>query len=169
MDNKKTPETKKQGIIKQVIGAVVDIYFEGDLPEIYTALETQVNNEKLILEVQQHIGSNLVRAIAMSSTDGLKRDQEVLNTGEKISVPVGEKTLGRIFDVLGNAIDGKENPETEKRYPIHRSAPEFKEQSTKIEVLETGIKVIDLICPIVKGWFVWRCRGWKNRFNSRIY
>ena len=150
-DNTKHPENKKQGIIKEVIGAVVDVYFEGDLPTIYTALETYINEKKLILEVQQHIGSNLVRTVAMSSTDGLKRGQEVIDTGEKISVPVGEKTLGRIFDVLGNAIDGKEDPQTEKKYPIHRSAPEFKEQSTKIEILETGIKVIDLICPIVKG------------------
>jgi len=151
MDNKKIPENKKQGIIKQVIGAVVDVYFEDVLPSIYTALETDIDGKTLVLEVQQHVGSNLVRAVAMSSTDGLKRGALVVNTGEFISVPVGSKTLGRIFDVLGNPIDGKEAPQVDKRYPIHRKAPEFKEQSTKIEVLETGIKVIDLICPIVKG------------------
>ena len=151
MNNTKRPEGEKQGIIKQVIGAVVDVYFEDILPSIYTALKTEINGKTLVLEVQQHVGSNVVRAVAMSSTDGLRRGAEVINTGESISVPVGEKVLGRIFDVLGNAIDGKESPDTEKKYPIHRSAPEFKEQSTKIEILETGIKVIDLICPIVKG------------------
>lgn len=144
-------DNTKQGIIKQVIGAVVDVYFEDVLPNIYTALKTEIDGKTLILEVQQHVGSNLVRAVAMSSTDGLRRGALVLNTGESISVPVGEKTLGRIFDVLGNPIDGKEVPNTEKKYSIHRSAPEFKEQSTKVEILETGIKVIDLICPIVKG------------------
>ncbi len=141
----------KKGKIKQVIGAVVDVYFSGDLPEIYTALETRVEDKTIVLETQQHIGFNVVRTIAMTSTDGLKRGQEVINTGKGITVPVGPQTLGRIFDVLGNPIDGKEEPKTEKRYPIHRQPPHFKEQSTKIEILETGIKVIDLICPIPKG------------------
>jgi len=140
-----------KGKIKQVIGAVVDVKFEGNLPEIYTALEVKNNKKTLVLETQQHLGSNIVRAVAMGSTDGLKRGEEVINTEKGITVPVGEKTLGRIFDVLGNAIDGKENPKTEKRYPIHRSAPEFIDQSTKTEILETGIKVVDLICPIAKG------------------
>ncbi len=141
----------KEGIIKQIIGAVVDVYFEGDLPEIYTALETEVRGEKLILETEQHIGSNLVRTIAMGSTDGLRRGDKVINTGAGITVPVGKATLGRIFDVLGRPVDGKEPPKAEKRYPIHRPAPEFTDQSTKTEILETGIKVIDLICPIAKG------------------
>lgn len=139
------------GKIKQVIGAVVDVYFEGELPEIYDALEVKTKNGSLILETQQHRGSNVVRAISMGSTDGLKRGDEVINTGKGISVPVGDKTLGRIFDVLGNAVDGKETPKTEKKYPIHRKAPDFTEQSTETEILETGIKVIDLICPIAKG------------------
>lgn len=162
---------KKTGIIKQVIGAVVDVYFEGDLPKIYTALEidnpafvsssTKVTadkeasagkyGQKLVLEVQQHLGGNLVRTIAMGTTDGLKRGDEVINTGENITVPVGEETLGRIFNVLGEPVDGGEPVKTKKRYPIHRPAPKFVEQSTKTEILETGIKVIDLICPILKG------------------
>jgi F-type H+-transporting ATPase subunit beta len=149
------------GRVKQIIGAVVDVEFEGTLPNIYDALEIESNNpsyaeasagkKKITLETQQHIGSNLVRTIAMNSTDGLKRGDKVVNTGAGISVPVGEKTLGRIFDVLGNAVDGEPTPVTEKKYPIHRPAPEFIDQSTKTEILETGIKVIDLICPILKG------------------
>ncbi|MEA2064919.1 MAG: F0F1 ATP synthase subunit beta [Patescibacteria group bacterium] len=139
------------GKVKQVIGAVVDVQFNDELPEIYTALEVENQDKKLILETQQHIGSNVVRAISMGSTDGLKRGDKVINTGKGINVPVGEKTLGRIFDVLGNAVDGKEAPKTEKKYPIHREAPKFIDQSTKTEILETGIKVIDLICPIAKG------------------
>ncbi len=146
-------ESKKQiGKIKQIIGAVVDVEFEGKLPEIYNALETvKENGEKLVLETQQHTGFNIVRAVAMGTTDGLKRGDEVVDLGVGISVPVGKETLGRILNVLGEAVDGGENLKTEKKYPIHRSAPEFTEQSTKTEILETGIKVIDLICPIVKG------------------
>ena len=140
-----------EGKIKQIVGVVVDVHFEGELPKIYDALEVASKGQKLILETQQHIGSNLVRAVAMGSTDGFKRGDEVVNTGEGISVPVGEGTLGRIFDVLGNTIDNKGEVEYKKRYPIHREAPDFVEQSTKTEVLETGIKVIDLICPIAKG------------------
>ena len=140
-----------KGTVKQVIGAVVDVAFEGGLPEIFSALETETAKGKLVLEVQQHIGGNAVRTISMGSTDGLKRGDEVVNTGAGISVPVGNATLGRIFDVLGNAIDGKEQVKTEKRYEIHRPAPEFKDQSTKVEILETGIKVIDLIEPYAKG------------------
>ncbi len=139
------------GKIKQVIGAVVDVYFEGELPEIYTALEVKNGKETLVLEAEQHRGSNVVRALAMGSTDGLKRGDEVVNTGVGISVPVGDETLGRIFDVLGNAVDGKETPKTKMKYPIHKSAPAFADQSTETEILETGIKVIDLICPIAKG------------------
>ena len=143
--------SNKQGIIKQVIGAVVDVQFDNELPEIYTALEIEINNKKLVLEVQQHVGSGVVRTVAMGSTDGLKRGDKAINTGAGISVPVGDETLGRIFDVLGNSVDGKEEVKTKKRYPIHRPAPDFADQSTKTEILETGIKVIDLICPIAKG------------------
>ena len=141
----------KTGKIKQIIGAVVDVHFDADLPEIYTALEVRNQDKKLILETQQHIGANVVRTIAMGPTDGLKRGDRVINTGAGITIPVGEATLGRIFDVLGNPVDGKEAPKTEKRYPIHRDPPKFVDQSTKTEILETGIKVIDLIAPIAKG------------------
>ncbi|MCK5320914.1 F0F1 ATP synthase subunit beta, partial [Candidatus Parcubacteria bacterium] len=136
------------GKINQVIGAVVDVQFEAELPEIYNSLEVECGNKKLVLETQQHIGSNLVRTVAMGSTDGLKRGDKVVNTGKGISVPVGDETLGRIFNVLGEPVDGKEAPKTNYKYPIHRSAPAFADQSTKTEILETGIKVIDLICPI---------------------
>ncbi|MDD3085166.1 MAG: F0F1 ATP synthase subunit beta [Candidatus ainarchaeum sp.] len=139
------------GIIKQIIGAVVDVHFDEDLPEIYNALETKVAEKKLVLEVQQHLGSNMVRTISMGSTDGLKRGDKVVDTGHGISVPVGKETLGRILNVLGEAVDGKEELTTAKRYNIHRPAPDFVDQSTKTEILETGIKVIDLICPIAKG------------------
>jgi len=146
-------EVKKQiGTIKQIIGAVVDVIFEDKLPEIFNALEVvKADGEKLILEVQQHTGFNVVRCIAMGSTDGLKRGDEVTDTGAGIQVPVGKETLGRIFNVLGDAVDGQPTPKTSKKYNIHRKAPEFTEQSTKTEILETGIKVIDLICPIAKG------------------
>ena len=140
------------GKIKQIIGVVVDVYFEQDLPAIYNALEVDLTEgAKLVLEVQQHVGSNVVRALAMGTTDGLKRDMDVRDTGASISVPVGKSVLGRVFDVLGNVIDGKEEIKTDKKYAIHRNAPAFEDQSNKAEILETGIKVIDLICPIVKG------------------
>ncbi len=144
-------DNKKTGIIKQIIGAVVDVYFEGDLPEVYTALEAETSKNKIILEVQQHLGFGVVRTISMGSTDGLKRGDEVLSTGQGITVPVGKETLGRIFNVLGEAVDGGDNLVNTKRYEIHRQAPDFVDQSTKTEILETGIKVIDLICPIAKG------------------
>ncbi|MDD2655984.1 MAG: F0F1 ATP synthase subunit beta [Patescibacteria group bacterium] len=144
---------KNTGKISQIIGVVADVKFEsGDLPEIYNALEIKMpNGETLILEVQQHLGSGTVRAIAMSSTDGLKRGAEVTDTGAPISVPVGPETLGRMYNVVGETIDGKGESKTKKKYSIHRKAPSFKEQSTKSEVLETGIKVIDLFCPFLKG------------------
>jgi len=145
-------DNKKIGIIKQVIGVVVDVYFADELPEIYNALEVNMpNGNKLTLEVEQHTGSNLVRTIAMGSTDGLRRGDKAINTGAAISVPVGKETLGRIFNVLGETVDGGEVVKTAKKYPIHRAAPKFTEQSNQTEILETGIKVIDLICPIVKG------------------
>jgi len=140
------------GKITQVIGVVVDVEFKSELPEIYTALKTKMpSGEDLILEVQQHLGEDQVRTIAMSSTDGLKRGQEVENTNEPISVPVGPETLGRMYDVVGNTIDGLGESKTTKKYPIHRSAPPFSKQSTTSEILETGIKVVDLICPFLKG------------------
>ena len=142
---------KNTGKIKQIIGAVVDVSFEGKLPEIYTALEVMIGKNKIVLEVEQHIGSGVVRTIAMGSTDGLKRGDEVVNTGEFITTPVGEETLGRIFNVIGEPVDKKPLSDKVKREPIHRPAPDFVDQSTKAEILETGIKVIDLICPIVKG------------------
>lgn len=140
-----------KGTISQVIGAVVDVHFETALPAIYHALTVQRENQKLVLEVQSHLGSNTVRTIAMGSTDGLQRKMEVVDTGAPIAVPVGKETLGRMFNVLGEPIDGKLAVKTAKQYPIHRLAPKFTNQSTKTEILETGIKVIDLICPIVKG------------------
>lgn len=140
-----------KGIIKQVIGPVVDVEFTDELPSIYHALETKIKDKKLVLEVQQHLGDKQVRTVAMDSTDGLQRGQEVIDLGAPISVPVGEETLGRMFDVLGNVIDGKEKVKAKETYPIHRKAPKFSEQSSKIEIFETGIKVIDLICPFVKG------------------
>jgi len=146
-----TEKKQNLGKVKQVIGVVVDVSFENNLPEIYNALEIELRGQKLVLEVEQHIGSNVVRTIAMGSTDGLSRGQDVIDTGGPISVPVGEKTLGRIFNVLGEVIDGGETPKTEKKYGIHRPAPKFTDQSDSVEILETGIKVIDLICPIVKG------------------
>lgn len=141
-----------KGKTKQIIGAVVDVAFFEKLPAIYDALETKMpNGETLVMEVQQHLGGNIVRTVAMGSTDGLRREQEVVATGAPISVPVGRETLGRMFNVLGEPLDDKEAPKTKERMPIHREAPEFSEQSIKVEILETGIKVIDLICPIVKG------------------
>ncbi len=140
------------GKIKQIIGVVVDVEFEKTLPALFNALETKMpNGTKLTLEVQQHIGSNVVRTVAMSTTDGLTRGQEITDTGSPIMVPVGESTLGRMFDVVGEPIDFKGVAKAKKKYPIHRPAPEFVSQSTKSEILETGIKVIDLICPFLKG------------------
>ncbi len=144
------------GRIVQVIGPVVDVEFSQDkLPAIYNALtvEFSINDvaQKLTLEVQQHLGDGWVRAIAMSSSEGLKRGMSVVDTGAPISVPVGEGVLGRVFNVLGEPVDERGPVSSVKRYPIHRRAPALVDQSTKAEVLETGIKVIDLICPFVKG------------------
>ncbi len=142
------------GKIKRVIGPVVDVDFGDFLPDIYTALEVDLKDKsgkKLVLETEQHLGGGLVRAVAMDSTDGLARGMEVKSTGAPISVPVGGATLGRIFNVLGEAIDDMPMKADEKRLPIHRAAPKYVEQSTKVEILETGIKVIDLICPVLKG------------------
>ena len=130
----------------------MDIKFsEGKLPEIHEAINIYRGDEKLVVEVAQHLGDDIVRCIAMGPTDGLRRGMEAEATGAPISVPVGEKTLGRIFNVLGDAIDNKPAPEGVEYYPIHRKAPAFEEQSTKAEILETGIKVVDLLCPYQKG------------------
>lgn len=145
--------TQHTGLISQIIGAVVDVSFDGELPPIYTALRVDREEGKvpLILEVEQHIGAGQVRTIAMDTTDGLTRGMKVVNTGSPISVPVGKETLGRMFNVTGEVIDGKSPVKTKTTYPIHREPPSFAEQSTRYEVLETGIKVIDLICPFLKG------------------
>ena len=143
---------QNKGIVSQIIGVVVDVNFPDKLPEIYSALEAKMpNGNILVLEVQQHLGSNNIRAVAMSTTDGLERGAEVVDTGAPISVPVGPETLGRMYNVVGETIDNKGVSKTKKKYPIHRAAPSFKDQSTKSEVLETGIKVVDLFCPFLKG------------------
>jgi len=141
-----------KGKITQIIGPVVDIRFEENLPSIYNALTViGPDGKKMILEVNQHRGLNEVRAIAMKSTDGLVRGQEVTDTGAPISVPVGEAVLGRMFDVTGEPIDNIPFTYTDKKSPIHRLSPDFDQQSTKIEILETGVKVIDLLCPFLRG------------------
>ena len=143
---------KTTGIVSQVMGPVVDVRFdEGALPAIYNALTMPVGERTLTVEVAQHIGDNVARCIAMASTDGLQRGTPVTDTGKAISVPVGRKTLGRIFNVLGEPVDNEAAPETDERWNIHRPAPEYDELSTSTEMLETGIKVIDLICPFSKG------------------
>ena len=148
-----TAQKTTHGSIVQVMGPVVDVEFPSDeLPEIYTALEVGMEDEApLTLEVQQHLGNDWVRTVAMSSTDGLRRGMEVKNTGNPISVPVGPETLGRILNVVGEAIDQQGPVEAKTEYPIHRPAPSFEDQSTEVEVFETGIKVIDLIAPFTKG------------------
>jgi len=141
----------KPGKIIQIIGAVIDVSFEGDIPEIYTALQVDNQGNKLILEVAQHLGEGSVRTIAMDSTEGLKRGDVVTNTGSPISVPVGPETLGRIINVIGEPIDEKGEVKTKEKWPIHRQAPKFTDQSTETEMLVTGIKVIDLLAPYAKG------------------
>ncbi len=145
--------TQNTGKIIQVLGAVVDVQFDmkSSLPDIMNALETNNNGKKLILEVAQHLGEGIVRTIAMDVTEGLVRGEEVKDTGNPISVPVGPETLGRIVNVVGEPVDEKGDVPTSRRYPIHRPAPEFIEQSTESEILLTGIKVIDLLAPYPKG------------------
>ncbi|HUD93391.1 F0F1 ATP synthase subunit beta [Sphingobium sp.] len=143
--------TNNVGRISQVIGAVVDVTFPDALPSILSALETSNNGQRLVLEVAQHLGENTVRTIAMDSTDGLTRGQEVTDTGAQISVPVGPATLGRILNVVGEPIDERGPVATELRSPIHAKAPEFVDQSTDASILVTGIKVIDLLAPYAKG------------------
>ncbi len=140
-----------EGKIKQVLGAVVDVSFENQLPQILDALIVKHENKDLVLEVAQHLGENTVRTIAMDSTDGLVRGQKVLDTGNPISVPVGPETLGRILNVVGEPVDERGPLKTKLKFPIHKDAPEFTDQSTETEVLVTGIKVVDLLAPYSKG------------------
>ena len=140
------------GTVTQVIGTVVDVEFPPEqMPAIYNALEAQLHGERLVLEVEQHVGNNRVRCLALGTTDGLARGVEAVDTGQPISVPVGEPTLGRLFNSLGEPIDGLEAVESEESWPIHRAPPKFDEQATSVEVLETGVKVMDLITPFTKG------------------
>ena len=140
------------GKITQVIGTVVDVEFpSGEMPEIYNSLETTIGDDKLILEVEQHVGNNWVRCLALGPTEGLKRGEEVTDTGAPVSVPVGEPTLGRLFNTLGETLDNLEEIDSKDKWPIHREAPSFEDQSTSIEILETGVKVMDLITPFTRG------------------
>jgi len=139
------------GRITQVIGAVVDVQFKGDLPAILNALETQNGGKRLVLEVAQHLGESTVRTVSMDTTEGLVRGQEVTDTGEPISVPVGEETLGRIINVVGDPVDEAGPVKTKQRRAIHQPAPAYTEQSTEAEILVTGIKVVDLLAPYAKG------------------
>ncbi|MCR4312221.1 MAG: F0F1 ATP synthase subunit beta, partial [Candidatus Uhrbacteria bacterium] len=137
--------------IAQIIGAVVDVRFEGDVPPVLTALSVMKGDTPVVLEVAQHLGGGMVRTVAMGATDGLTRGMEVMNSNRPISVPVGPSTLGRMLDVTGLPIDGLGSVNAARLDPIHRLAPEFIAQSTEAQVFETGIKVVDLICPILKG------------------
>ena len=143
--------TNATGKITQVIGAVVDVQFEGDLPPILNALHTQNGDTRLVLEVAQHLGENMVRTIAMDSTEGLVRGSEVVDTGDAIKVPVGPETLGRLINVIGETIDEGKPIKSKMAYPIHRPAPAYVDQSTEAEILVTGIKVVDLLAPYAKG------------------
>ena len=145
-------EKRNIGTVSQIIGPVLDIRFQdGQLPSLLTAIEIDYDGRKVIAEVAQHVGDNVVRCIAMSSTDGLRRGIEAVDTGAPISVPVGEACLGRVFNLLGEPIDNQPAPEGVERWPIHRQPPTFEEQQSKTEILETGIKVVDLIAPYAKG------------------
>ncbi|MBQ2028354.1 MAG: F0F1 ATP synthase subunit beta [Clostridia bacterium] len=140
------------GKVVQVIGPVLDIRFEdGQLPELLNAIEIRNGDRKIVAEVAQHVGDNVARCVSMNATDGMVRGMEAIDTGSPITVPVGDKCLGRIFNLLGQAIDDQPDPEDVERWPIHRPAPSFEEQETSTEILETGIKVVDLIAPYAKG------------------
>jgi len=140
------------GKIVQIIGTVVDVEFSGgEMPSIFNALETNIGSSKLVLEVEQHIGNNWVRCIALGPTEGLSRGGDAIDTGEAISVPVGDSTLGRLFNTLGEPLDGLGEVVSTEKWPIHRKPPSFEDQATEISVLETGIKVLDLITPFTKG------------------
>ena len=148
---KAAAKSASTGKISQVIGAVVDVEFDGALPSILNALETDNQGNRLVLEVAQHLGQNTVRTIAMDATEGLVRGQAVTDTGSAITVPVGPETLGRIMNVIGEPIDDRGPVKAKRTAPIHKPAPDFTDQSTETEVLATGIKVIDLLCPYSKG------------------
>lgn len=139
------------GSILQITGAVVDFKFDKKLPALYNALEVHIDDRVVVFEVAQHLGDNVVRAIAMDSTDGLTRGMDAVDTGASIAVPVGDETLGRMLNVLGKAIDNKPDPVTKEKWPIHREAPGFSEQTATTEMFETGIKAVDLLCPYSKG------------------
>jgi F-type H+-transporting ATPase subunit beta len=139
------------GRVTQVLGAVVDVQFDGRLPEILNALETELRGNRLVLEVAQHLGESTVRTVAMDATEGLVRGQGVVDTGGPITVPVGDETLGRIMNVIGEPVDEAGPVSTKIRRAIHQPAPEFVEQSTEAEILVTGIKVVDLLAPYAKG------------------
>ena len=141
----------KNGKIVQVMGPVIDVEFEDELPKIKDALEVELDGKKLVMEVSQHIGGNCVRCIMLAASEGLCKDMEVINTGDAIKVPVGDKTLGRLFNVVGETIDGLDSLDKEEHWAIHRKPPTFEEQSANVEILETGIKVIDLLEPYLKG------------------
>src|SRR3990170_4435233 len=141
-----------KGTVVQVIGTVVDVEFPPDqLPAIYNAVEIDKNGTTVVAEVQQHLGNNWVRTLTMADTDGLRRGAEVVDTGQPIAVPVGPKTLGRLFDVLGRPLDNLGAVDAEQHWPIHRPAPSFEEQETQPQILETGIKIVDLIAPLARG------------------
>ena len=140
-----------KGKIIQIMGPVVDVAFPDELPAIKEALEVQLDGKRLVMEVSQHIGNNCVRCIMLATSDGLCKDMEVVATGSSISVPVGQKTLGRLFNVVGDTLDGLEDLSGEKHWGIHRQPPSFEDQSPNVEILETGIKVIDLLTPYQKG------------------
>ena len=143
---------KNMGKVVQVIGPVLDIRFEdGHLPELLNAIEIMNGDKKITAEVAQHIGDNVARCISMNATDGMVRGLDAVDTGSPITVPVGNECLGRIFNLLGQAIDDQPDPVTEERWPIHRPAPSYEEQESSSEILETGIKVVDLIAPYAKG------------------
>ena len=146
-------EATVKGRVVQVLGPVVDIEFpQGHLPTIHNAIELQTpTGERLVLEVEQHLGNDWVRCVAMGPTEGLRRGVEVTDTGSPIQVPVGESTLGRIFNVIGEVVDGGDPVENTDTYPIHRSSPNLEDQSIEAEVFETGLKVVDLICPFRRG------------------
>jgi len=141
-----------KGKVTQVIGPVVDFEFAaGELPKILETVEVDLSGHKVVIEIQQQLGDSQVRGVAMESTDGMYRGQEALATGKSIQVPVGEKVLGRIMNVTGEAIDGLGEIKSEKKWEIHRPTPKFVDQSSQVEIFETGLKVVDLICPFAKG------------------
>ena len=150
--------SEHKGIIHQIIGPVIDVKFSPDeMPELQSAIEVEFEGRRIVSEVAQHIGDDVVRCVALSTTDGLRRGMEAVDTGAPISVPVGKEVLGRLFNVIGDTIDEKGPVPTDLRMPIHREAPSFEDQDTAAQVFETGIKVIDLIAPYTRGGKVKNC------------